>query len=456
MKKKILIAGLFYTPLIFGLNTDLIIYSNNATGFFNQSGQIKDNPDFFINNHKDSLFIKNNNNIIDDSLILNVNNQKANFTIFDPNISKMISILIKENYIGKEMEFYNDFKNKKDFGIVVDVFNDEVYFKKSNDDKFIIVNNKSILLPINFVERLNSSLKATFEHTIQKDDKFNLSYSQTGISWTPIYNINLKNEKTLDIDLVASIKNNSNKMINNINNLYLINSSNSNYEAPMLKSNFAADNSLNENIMYSSVSAFNDIENSDYNNLSYFKLNHFSLNQNSKELKTIKEFKNINYEIVNYGDLNLSNYYTNSEVNKNTYSKIKIPYNKNKNLTKIFLPTGTVSIYDKLNNTKNLYHQTKLNSVENNDIYLQVPANKSLKYTIESHKEKNNLTNTISIFNNSDKDESVLFSLERAKSYNIDKSHNVSIYKDPMTNKKYLKMIIPRNGKSKTTVNIKL
>ena len=440
MKYSIIAASLLFSQ--FALAQTNVTLSNNDA-FIHKTGTIKEIKDLSFNDN--TIFLNNNNNIVDSSISFNINNEDSTVVI-KKNVP-LNKILL--NYIHKKINFYDTHSKTIKNGLLLHVNNKSVLIKSG---EIITVPIKKLILTNQILNDLDSRISVLSHEKLKNNDTVNYSYVQNNISWTPIYDINIINDQKLNLKLKAIIKNDSIHNINNIDNLILkttnVNQISPRYENKMMANEFSIDNNSN------------NIDFSNFKNSSLFTLQDIDILRNSTAIKNIKSFNDLNYVTIDMLDFRQNEIYSpevNSEVQLKT--SIKIEKTKNPDFTKTMLPTANVTIYDTFNNNKFIYSNSRIKETLNNDVYISVPSNKNIFASLNTKMKKS--------FKNGDKIKTNFYSLTITNNGNsveniyipilkntkiLTKNKNLTSFYDKKTNKSFI--IAKLNNNSSISIEL--
>lgn len=381
MLKKSIISSLII--LSFPLFAkDFTIYQNGI-GMLSESGYLKDNPDFSLNDN--SIYMKNTiNTVNENTLTFKVNNNFAQFINYSHRNIDLYSLL--KNAVGEKVSYFrNDNSNTEEVAQIYDVIGNQIFLTVNN--KILLANINEISIPEDIIKKTEMNLIASFNNRLNKDDSYQYSYLVNNFNWQPMYNFEWKNDN-LNLTLYGNISNNSNTDLKDLN-LTLVSTPVLNQEPIQY---LARKSMIMSEAMPSTPNSVSDFNMED---LSLFKLDKkINLVKNSSSNVKIKSFENINYEKVNQFDLYFYNIdYQGKDISP-TNTILHIDKEMNKDLTSTLLPTGDYYIYKEENENKVLYYKGLFSSLKNDDISLKIPTNKTvyLKDYVKSNNDFNLLS----------------------------------------------------------------
>lgn len=398
MKKNILAILVFAT---FNANAlDVVLTSNKA--LVQESGLIKNSP----------LQISEDGKVIEIGGILDTNIPDTfYFKVGDQNAA---SIFYNKNATSSPLDnsgALNQFLKEKKGSIVSFEKNEIVlegeivgFVNKSffinHEGKTVTVPFEDVSFPDDFFKQENFNLKTYFKESVTKDDPYKYYYGATGFNWKPQYTLTMKDNNKMDFTFYANINNATMTDLKGVDLTLMVESSQSRVQ-PMRKSgisDLASMSIVSENSM--GVASFDSVSASSVEDLTAYKIDgKVDLNSRITSNVLVKEFNNVSYEKQNLFSLPSFSYgqvkndrVLESQSTRIAQTKLVVPFKDNKELTKNYLPSGSLSVLkaesDSLNALLLPYTNVHLQNIKNEDFEVNLPKNKNVKYvgTINSFK----------------------------------------------------------------------
>jgi len=301
-----------------------LLYSNSIAIYSNNLAFVNQNYDINITNSNTILVNNLPKTIIPDSIF--VNNLNLISKEFIPQDYNYIKSLIEAN-LGASIEFlYNKkvYKGK--------IIHKEPLIIKSNNKLYIVKDISNIIFNNEPKFKSNSKL---IMHLANKGKfkKLNLNYLIRGISWNANYIVSL-NDKNLNIQAWADIKNNTQAQFKNVKIKLIsgnLNSSNYDKQVKVLKSN--------DRVVYPAVAEI-PVVNKIASYYSFDIPKRETINKNSQIL--LYKVNNVKYK--EYGVAENSSFYRYIKDNFKFRDTIEFDNTKTNNLGKIF-PQGVARVY---------------------------------------------------------------------------------------------------------------
>lgn len=404
MKKNILVIAILAS---FGAQaTDVIISSNDTliqdSGKLSDSGfQVTDNK--FIN--VDGVLETN----IPNSFYFRVGNDYANTIVYDKNsaINPFSNMRTLHQFLGNQIGQPVTYKKEdaKVNATIHKVIGDTLFLKKEDNSIFTAKLN-NIELNESVLDAKNFNLTVSFNNKdLMPDDNYHYSYFANGFNWYPNYTVTMKDGNKMDFTFYGNISNNTQSDLNDIN-LTLMTQENQNVfpvEQRQQKMKTMAFSSME----MAADTSMGNVSSQNIEDLTAYKIDgKVDLKSGIASNILIKEFKDVEYNKYNQISLptlninSIEHYFIQKDRLKHLTqegiidTKLVVEYKDNKELTKDYIPNGSVTVMKQDNsNGKDLlipYNKTSISSVKKEDFSVHLPKNKNVKY-LSNIKEENHL-----------------------------------------------------------------
>lgn len=420
MKKHVLFLSMFAA---FSANAMDVAISGDQTLI--QDSGILSNSNFNLIKDKNGLLTGVQvSDILDSNLPYTFNfkidSNYANVISYDKNAvlspfeSNYAILKFLENKEGEKVTYKTDDEEKE-----VELFKvaGNGFFLKDDDGKIFAADLKDIKFSEKLLNSQAFNLLVSFNKGIElKDDtKYHYNYFANGFNWTPNYKIILKDNNKLDFNFYGNISNNTKSDLNDVDLTLMIPTLNN--PRPMYRNK--SFNNMEEGIVMSAMAMDSapmgggNISSTSVEDLTAYKVEGKvdlksgiasnvlikSLNDTIFEKKNLIDLPTLNYKIVTAMKQNNQNkepiyedFLQGSKVTEITSTQAFIPYVDNKKFLKDYLPAGEIKIMKEIDlNGKTIvlpYSDSYLSGNKNDNIEIQLPKNKNVKYVAYLNKLK--------------------------------------------------------------------